>query len=97
MLDIILTCHLQPNASRTQWVGRHDNALKIRLQAPAVEGKANKALIAFFAEEFAVRKKQIQIISGEQSRHKRIKIIQPKQIPKQVAEFLQEFNHADKH
>lgn len=90
-------CQLQANASRTEWVGKQDNALKIRLQAPAVEGKANKALIAFFAKEFGVRKNQVCILTGELSRHKRVKIEQPKKIPEKVAEFLQDTEYAHNH
>lgn len=90
-------CQLQANASRTEWVGKQGNALKVRLKAPAVEGKANKALIAFFAKEFGVRKNQVCILTGELSRHKRVKIEQPKQIPEKVVEFLQDIKYAYNH
>lgn len=90
MESLILNCHLQPNAKNTQWVGRHGESIKIRLQAPAVEGKANKALVEFLAKEFEVRKNQVSIISGEISRQKRVEITQPKNIPEQVTSFLQE-------
>lgn len=93
MQELILNCHLQPNAKQTQWVGRHDQAIKIRLQAPAVEGKANQALIRFLADEFGVRKNQISIISGEISRQKRVKIHQPKQLPDAVVAFLEDIKN----
>lgn len=93
MQELILNCHLQPNAKQTQWVGRHDQAIKIRLQAPAVEGKANQALIRFLADEFGVRKKQISIISGEISRQKRVKIQQPKCLPIAVERFLEDIKN----
>ena len=82
--NLILTCHLQPRASRTESVGLHGEALKIRIKASPVEGKANTELIRFLAEEFAVPKRQVTIISGEQSRHKRVCIEQPNKAP----EFL---------
>lgn len=82
--DLILTCHLQPKASKTEAVGRHGDALKIRIKAPPVEGKANLELIRFLAKAFAVHKRDIKIISGELSRHKRVKITTPKVIPNYI-------------
>lgn len=79
--NLIITCHLQPKASKTEVVGLHGDALKIRIKAPPVEGKANSELIKFLAKEFAVRKNDIHLISGELSRHKRVQICNPKAIP----------------
>ena len=60
-----------PNASRTELAGwLDDRTLKIRVQSPAQDGKANKALIAFLAELVGVSKKQITIRSGASSRQK---------------------------
>ena len=51
-----------------------DNVLSVRLAAPPVEGAANKALIAFLADEFGVSKSAISVESGERSRHKRVRV-----------------------
>lgn len=79
--DLILVCHLQPKASKSEFAGLHGDALKIRIQAPPVEGKANTELIKFLAKQFAVSKRDIEIISGELNRHKRVRITSPANIP----------------
>ena len=79
--DLILVCHLQPNASRSEFAGLHGDALKIRIQAPPVEGKANAELVKFLAKAFGVGKRDIEIISGELNRHKRVRIIAPAKLP----------------
>lgn len=79
--DLIISCHLQPKASKTEVVGLHGDALKVRIKAAPVEGKANAELIRFLAKEFAVSKRDVVLISGELSRQKRIRISTPKVIP----------------
>ncbi len=79
--DLIISCHLQPKASKTEVVGLHGDALKVRIKAAPVEGKANAELIRFLAKEFAVSKRDVVLISGELSRQKRIRISAPKVIP----------------
>lgn len=79
--DLILECHLQPKASRDEFAGLHGERLKIRLTAPPVDGKANAQLLAFLAAAFAVSKSQVSLESGQQSRHKRVRIKQPRQLP----------------
>jgi uncharacterized protein (TIGR00251 family) len=59
-----------PRASKNQIVGKEGNAIKIRLNAPPVEGKANEALVKFLAEVLGVHRAQIEIVSGHTSRHK---------------------------
>ncbi len=63
-----------PRASKNQIVGVVGEAIKIRLTAPPVEGKANAALINFLAETLNVRRAQIEIVTGETSRHKRVRV-----------------------
>lgn len=65
-----LTLHVQPGAKRTEVAGRHGDALKIRLAAPPVEGRANEALLRFVAETFGVPLRQVELRQGGQSRHK---------------------------
>ncbi|HEX9180527.1 MAG TPA: DUF167 domain-containing protein, partial [Burkholderiales bacterium] len=67
---LTLTLHLQPGAKRTGVAGLHGDALKIRLAAPPVEGKANQALIAWLADAFAVPERRVRLLRGEKSREK---------------------------
>lgn len=72
--DWVLMLYLQPGAKKTEAAGLHDGALKLRLNAPPVEGKANKALIAWLADWFDVPKNRVLLESGELSRHKRVRV-----------------------
>ena len=63
-----------PRASRNEIAGIHGDALKIRLTAPPVEGRANEALIAFLARRLGVRKSQVEIVAGATSRRKMIRV-----------------------
>jgi uncharacterized protein (TIGR00251 family) len=72
--DIVLTLHIQPRASKNEVCGVQDQALKIRLTSPPVDGAANKLCREFLADLFKVPKSAVEIISGETSRHKRVRI-----------------------
>jgi hypothetical protein len=78
---ITLTLHVQPGAKRSEIAGLHGEALKIRLAAPPVEGRANEALLKFIAELFAVPQRQVELKQGAQSRHKVVAIIGSKVEP----------------
>jgi uncharacterized protein (TIGR00251 family) len=71
---IVLNVHLQPRASKNEVCGVHGDALKIRLTAPPVDGAANKLCREFLAGLFGVPKSAVEIISGDTSRHKRVRI-----------------------
>lgn len=71
---IVFSLHVQPRASKNQLCGIQDNALKIRLTSPPVDGAANKLCREFLADLFSVPKSAIEIISGETSRHKRVHV-----------------------
>jgi len=71
---LILELHVQPGASRTEFAGKHGERLKVRLQARAVDGKANEALIEFLAEHFRVPRRNVRITAGLKSRQKRVVI-----------------------
>ena len=86
--DLILTCHLQPNASKDDFASLHGEALKVRIQAQPIEGKANAALVKFLAKQFGVSKSAVDILSGELNRHKRVAIHQPARIPDALQEWL---------
>lgn len=61
-----------PNASRTEIVGWHGDALKIRVAAPPVDGKANRELIHYLAKSLDIAKSDIEIISGHMNKRKRL-------------------------
>jgi uncharacterized protein len=71
---IALNLHCQPGAKVTKVVGLHDGCLKISLQAPALENKANELLLAWLSKQLRVPQKQIQFLSGQNSRKKRVEI-----------------------
>lgn len=71
---LTLTLHIQPGAKRSELAGLHGEALKIRLAAPPVEGRANEALLKFIAGLFAVPVRQVELKQGSQSRHKVVAI-----------------------
>lgn len=75
--DLVLTIHAQPGAKKTEAAGLHGEALKIRLAARPVEGAANAELIEFFAAEFGVAKRDVELIAGAQGRQKRVRIRAP--------------------
>jgi uncharacterized protein len=65
---------VQPRSSRNQVVGEQNEALKIKLTAPPVEGEANAALVDFLSKYLGLPRKDIKLIKGETSRHKIIEI-----------------------
>ena len=71
---LTLTLHVQPGAKRTEVAGLHGEALKIRLAAPPIEGRANEALLKFIANTFDVPLRQVELKQGGQSRHKVVAI-----------------------
>ena len=71
---MILELHVQPGASRTEFAGKHGERMKVRLQARAVDGKANEALIEFLAQHYKVPKRNVRITAGLKSRQKRVQI-----------------------
>jgi uncharacterized protein (TIGR00251 family) len=75
---LTLTLHIQPGAKRSEVVGLHGDALKIRLAAPPVEGRANEALLKFIAESFGVPLRQVELKQGGQSRHKVVMVTDSK-------------------
>ncbi len=70
--SVSLSIHVQPKASRTRVAGLHGDALKLCITSPPVDGKANAAVIEFFAKLFKIPKAAVTIASGETSRDKRI-------------------------
>ena len=71
---ITLTLHIQPGAKQTECAGLHGEALKIRLAAPPVDGKANEALLRFVADRLKLPKSAVILKSGQTSRHKVVEV-----------------------
>jgi len=71
---ITLTLHIQPGAKKTEFAGLHGDALKIRLAAPPVDGKANEALIKIVAETLGLAKSAVSLKSGHTSRRKVLEV-----------------------
>lgn len=69
-----LNVWVQPGAEVNALSGLYQGCLKIRLGAPAVDGKANKALLAYLADLLSLRKSCLKLISGKTSRRKTISV-----------------------
>jgi uncharacterized protein len=67
-----LNVRVVPRSSKTALDGVHDGALRVRLNAPPVDGAANKALCDFLAKSFGLRKRDVELIQGERSRQKTV-------------------------
>ena len=71
---ITLAVRVQPRASKDEITGAMEGALKVRLCAPAVENRANEALVEFLADLLKTAKSAVRIQSGKHSRTKRVEI-----------------------
>jgi uncharacterized protein (TIGR00251 family) len=71
---VVFAVRVQPRARKNEVVGTIENALKIRLRAPAVEGRANEALCEFLAELLKRPKSAVRLLAGERSRIKRVEV-----------------------
>lgn len=71
---LVFVVKVIPRSSRTEIIGEHDGALKVKLSAPPVDGAANNELIKLFAKRLGISKSRIEIVGGGSSRSKRIKI-----------------------
>jgi len=86
---ITLKVKAQPNASKSEFAGHYgEDAIKIRVAAPAVEGAANKELIKFLSKQFKVSKSEVEFISGQSSKIKLIRV----PLTKKVQEFLKDID-----
>ncbi|MGH9004761.1 MAG: DUF167 domain-containing protein [Acidimicrobiia bacterium] len=71
---VVLHVHVQPGAGRSAVVGRHGDALKVRVAAPPVEGRANEATEALLAEALGVDRADVELTGGATSRTKRYRL-----------------------
>lgn len=72
---ILIHLYIQPNAKQSEVIGIYQDRLKIKLNAPAVDGKANKGLIEFLSNFFEVPRSKIKIVKGQKSKIKTIAIV----------------------
>lgn len=72
--DLFVRVHVQPGARVTAIVGTYGDALKVKLAAPPVDGKANACLLAFFAERLGIARSQVELAGGAASRRKLLRI-----------------------
>ncbi len=78
---LVLTLHVQPGAKRTEVAGVHGDALKVRLAAPPVDGKANAALLRYLSDAFGVPQRAVTLVRGETSRQKTVRVTAPRLRP----------------
>ena len=71
---VVFRIRVMPRASRCEAAGFQDDALKLRITAPPVEGKANEACIALLAELLGLKKARVAIIAGQTSRTKTVAV-----------------------
>ena len=72
-----LAVSVVPNAKRSGADGLHDGALRVRLAAPPVDGKANEALLAWLAEALGLRRRDLALVRGQTARRKWVEIDAP--------------------
>jgi hypothetical protein len=71
---VLVDVHVMPNAAKTQIQGLHDGALRVRLHAPPVDGKANLALQAWLAETLGIPKSAVELLRGATARRKQLRV-----------------------
>lgn len=85
---MILSVHVIPNASRSELVGWHEGALKIRLAAPPVDGKANEELCRFLGKTFGIAPSLIEVERGMANKKKRVRLPMAETDAKEMVEEL---------
>ena len=71
---VLLQLSVMPNARHTEVDGLHDGALRVRLAAPPIDGRANDALVAWLAKSLGVPRRDVDVLRGESSRRKQVAI-----------------------
>jgi uncharacterized protein (TIGR00251 family) len=86
--DLLLDVRVQPRATRSEIAGLHGERLRIRLQAPPVDGKANAALVDFVARAFGLPRNRVTIEHGLTGRDKRLRLHGAPPVPAPLAALL---------
>src|SRR4051812_36683159 len=71
---VVIAVHAQPGAGRTELVGRHGDALKVRVAVPPTQGRANDEITKLLAESLGVPAKAVSLTSGASDRAKRFTV-----------------------
>lgn len=89
---VFLRVHVQPGAGRTAVVGRHGDALKVRVAAPPTGGRANEACIDLVASVLGVKAADVTVAGGASSRTKRLAVanVEAEEVPKRLERALAE-------
>ena len=85
-----------PSARRTEVVGRHGDAWKVRVTAPAEAGRANDAVVRLLADTFAVPRTSVTLVSGQSARDKIVQVagVRPDDIERRLASAAEEERRA---
>lgn len=86
--DLVLEVRIQPRAARSEFAGPFGGRVRIRLQAPPVDGRANAALIRFLADAFEVPRARVGIEHGLAGRDKRVRIRDLGPVPPQLRQLI---------
>ena len=83
-----LQLRVSPGAKRSEIVGRHGAAWKVRVSAPPEDGKANAAVVTLLADILSLRERDVEIVSGHASRDKTVALagVRPEEIERRLAE-----------
>lgn len=89
--SVLLRLHVQPGAGRSELVGRHGDAVKVRVAAPPEGGRANDACRRLLAEVFDVKESAVALVAGETSRSKRFALgdVEPDAVRAQLERLLE--------
>lgn|GEM_PF-201405 len=85
--NLLLKIHIQANGKTNEFIGIHNQSLKVKIKSPPIDGKANKTIIKFLATKFNLSKSSISIISGELNRAKRVLIKEVNKLPEWLIEL----------
>ena len=87
---VVLRLHVQPGAGRTAVVGRHGDALKVKVAAPPEGGRANEACVALVASLFGVKPAEVELAGGGSSRSKRLRVtgVEPAEVGRLLEEAI---------
>lgn len=90
--NVVLRLHVQPGAGRSAVLGRHGDALRVRVAPPPVDGRANTAVLALVAELLEVPERQVSLAGGERSRDKRVRVtgVDPAAVAKAIDRAIEE-------
>lgn len=75
MAETLLKLHVTPRGSRNEVSGWREDTLCVKITAPPVEGAANAAIVKFIADALGIRKSQVELVSGDKSREKTVRVI----------------------